>query len=129
MDDKEKKTAHLKFKVRCREEVRWPEKARRASAGLRRGVSACLECRLGGRRIGYKGKRADRKGCAMLAKPQVRAAVDAAIAKSSERTGITQDSVLNEIARVAYADSRKGTQWGPDGVKLIDSSELSGSTD
>ncbi len=65
----------------------------------------------------------------MLAKPQVRAAVDAAIAKSSERTGITQDSVLNEIARVAYADSRKGTQWGPDGVKLIDSSELSGSTD
>lgn len=32
---------------------------------------------------------------------------------------------VNELRRVAFGDLRKSVKWGPDGVTLVDSSELS----
>ena len=58
--------------------------------------------------------------------------------RGSERTLVTADHVLEELAKIGFADIRKAVQWGkglavPDetgemrianGVAMIDSSEL-----
>ena len=41
-----------------------------------------------------------------------------------EKTEITQEWVLQEIARVAFADMSQFVEWAPDGIKMIDSAEL-----
>lgn len=43
----------------------------------------------------------------MLAMPAIKAEIDAAIAARSQRTGIEQDRVLLEIARLAFNDPRR----------------------
>ncbi len=45
------------------------------------------------------------------AKPHVYAAVQAARAKLSERTGISQERVLAEYAKLGFADIRKAVRW------------------
>lgn len=77
------------------------------------------------RRAGYSVKTADRIGPELLGKTCVFNAIEAAKAKRSARTEITQDRVLKELARVAFLDPRKVFKWGPDGVALLPSSELS----
>lgn len=44
--------------------------------------------------------------------------------RRAKRTEVTQDKVIRELARIAFADQRHFAEWGPDGVKLRDSSEL-----
>ena len=41
-----------------------------------------------------------------------------------EKTEITADQVLQEIVRVAFADMSQFVEWTPDGIKIIDSAEL-----
>ena len=53
------------------------------------------------RRSGYKGKYPDRSAAAMRRIPEVAAAIDAAVAERSKRTGITADYVLEGIKEVA----------------------------
>lgn len=48
-------------------------------------------------RAGYSKKTAQEQGHQLLRKTSVKAAIDAAMAERSERTGITQDYVLNVI--------------------------------
>lgn len=55
-------------------------------------------------RAGYSPKTATSIGAENLTKPDVRAHVDAAIAERSRRTGVTQDRVIRELARLAFAD-------------------------
>lgn len=52
-------------------------------------------------RAGYSPKTA---GCRTMQVPAVRAAIDEAIAERSRRTGISQDRVVRELARVAFLD-------------------------
>ena len=52
-------------------------------------------------------------------KPHVFAAIRAGQAERSKRTGITQDRVLNELAKIGFADIRKAVQWG-DGFAVQD---------
>ena len=75
-------------------------------------------------RAGYSADSAAVIGCENLTKPNVAAAIAAAQQKRSERTKITQDRVLREYARLAFSDTRKLMEWGPDGVRLKDSSDL-----
>jgi phage terminase small subunit len=51
-------------------------------------------------------------------------AIRAAQAKQSARTEITADRVVKELARIAFVDTRQVFTWGPNGVTLRDSSEL-----
>lgn len=76
------------------------------------------------RRAGYTHNRADSIGYQLLSFPEVQDAISIAQRERSARTGITQDRVLREIARVAFADPRRVMTWGPGGVTLRDSSEL-----
>jgi phage terminase small subunit len=58
-------------------------------------------------RAGYSAKTANEQGARLLANVSVRSAIEAAKAERSERTHITQDRVLQELARIAFFDLRK----------------------
>lgn len=73
------------------------------------------------------------------AKPELFAAIEIAKAKREKRTGITQERVLAELAKIGFADIRKAVAWGDtpvdDGqgglvypVELIPSSQIDDDT-
>jgi len=57
-------------------------------------------------RAGYSESRARITASELLAKPHIQEAIAAAKAERSERTQITQDRVLKELARIAFGDLR-----------------------
>lgn len=70
-------------------------------------------------RAGYAAKRADAMGYENLRKPEIAAAVAEAMQQRAKRTEITQDRVLQELARIAFFDLRKlyredGSMKSPD---------------
>lgn len=75
-------------------------------------------------RAGYSPKRADAIGHENLRKPEIAAAIAERMKAREQRTEITQDKVVKELGRVAFGDPRKVMSWGPNGVKLKDSAEL-----
>ena len=54
-------------------------------------------------RAGYSPHTAKDIGCENLAKPNIAAAISQAMAERSSRTGINQDRVLQELARIGFA--------------------------
>ncbi len=76
-------------------------------------------------RAGYSAKTAKEIGCENLTKPNIQAAIEAGQLNLSRKTGITQERVLNELAKIAFADQRKVMRWGASGVTLLESQELS----
>lgn len=58
-------------------------------------------------RAGFKGKRPDAAASKLLAKPGVKALVEAETAKALERAGVRTDAVLRELASIAFSDFRK----------------------
>lgn len=57
-------------------------------------------------RAGYSARTANEQGSRLLANVSVRSAIEAAKAKRAERVEITQDRVLQELARIAFFDLR-----------------------
>lgn len=55
-------------------------------------------------RAGYSKKTARTQGSALLTKIDIQAAIEKAKASRSERTEITQDRVIRELARIAFLD-------------------------
>lgn len=53
-------------------------------------------------RAGYSPDTAGAIGCENLKKPEIRARIDKAMAERSKRTGINQDRVLEELARIGF---------------------------
>jgi phage terminase small subunit len=62
-------------------------------------------------RAGYSARTAGAIGDENLKKPEIAAAVEKAIAERSERTKITQDRVLSELAKIGFADIRRAVRW------------------
>ncbi|MDU5211455.1 MAG: terminase small subunit [Clostridium sp.] len=56
-------------------------------------------------RAGYSPNTAKDIGCENLAKPNIRACIDKEIAERSKRTGINQDRVIRELARLAFVNA------------------------
>jgi phage terminase small subunit len=75
-------------------------------------------------RAGYSAATAEAAGSRLLRNVKVAAAIAGARTDLSERTKVTQDRVLEELARIAFSDMRTFTSWGPDGVTLLDSDGL-----
>lgn len=75
-------------------------------------------------RAGYSTKSAARIGVELLNKTQVREAIAANQAKRAQRLDITADRVVSELAKIAFADPRDLMEWGPGGITLKSSSEL-----
>ena len=55
-------------------------------------------------RAGYSTESAKEIGCENLTKPNVKVEIDKAIAERSRRTGINQDRVLRELAKIAFVN-------------------------
>ena len=70
-------------------------------------------------RAGYSRKRAAVRGYALLRRPEVRAAIAAAMARRAAHTTITPERVLEEYARIAFSDWRRFADWGPDHVRFL----------
>lgn len=75
-------------------------------------------------RAGYSERTAYRIGAELLQKTSVAEAIAAAQAKRAQRVEITADRVVSELAKIAFADPRDLMEWGPDGVKLKASADL-----
>ncbi len=73
---------------------------------------------------GYKVKHPREKGSQLLAKGNIQAYVAEKMAKREERTHITQDMVLKEIAKVAFANIGDVMEWNSYGITLKSSEEL-----
>jgi len=56
-------------------------------------------------RAGYSPDSAKEIGCENLTKPNIRAYIDKEIANRSKRTGINQDRVIRELARIAFVNA------------------------
>lgn len=63
-------------------------------------------------RAGFSAKTARSQGQRMLTNVDIAEAISKAQEKRSQRTGITQDRVLAELAKIAFADIRKAVRWG-----------------
>ncbi|MCH8809873.1 MAG: terminase small subunit [Proteobacteria bacterium] len=72
------------------------------------------------RRAGYA------KGSAwrLMRHREVGAAIEEAQETRAQRTRVSADRVVTEIAKVAFGDPRRLFSWGPGGVELRESSEL-----
>lgn len=55
-------------------------------------------------RAGYSPRSAEQQGWALLKNPKVRAYIDEQLAKQSRRTGVTQERIIRELARIAFCD-------------------------
>lgn len=79
------------------------------------------------RRAGYSARTADRIGPELLGKTCVAEAIREAQAKRAERTEITQDMVLRELAKIGFADMRKLLKWTGNLPKMdVDAAEDTG---
>ena len=75
-------------------------------------------------RAGYSVRSADTLGPRLVRKSRVAAAIQSAIATRSDRTKVSQDCVIAELAAIAFSDMRTFANWGPGGVHLTDSGLL-----
>jgi len=75
-------------------------------------------------RAGYKPRSARQTVTELLKRPEVAEAIRQGMAARAERTRITADRVLQEIARIAFADIGRIADWGPDGLTLTPKSAI-----
>ncbi|MEW6045000.1 MAG: terminase small subunit [Bacillota bacterium] len=85
-----------------------------------------LNHRRAAERAGYKASSADKMGRRLLARPRVQAAIAAAMAERAQRTKITQDAVIEQLAKIAFADLKDFVSFGPHGVEIRDSNLVDG---
>lgn len=64
------------------------------------------------------------EGGKLLRTPYVQELVQTARARLIERTQVTSERVILELARIAFIDPREVFEWGPSGVRLRPSHEL-----
>lgn len=94
-------------------------------------------------RAGYSEKTAGSQGFDLLKKPEIQESIAAAMKAREQRTEITQDKVLAELAKIGFADIRRALEWGPsvivvdestgetavsNGVALVSSERIDGDT-
>lgn len=75
-------------------------------------------------RAGYSKKTAGQIGERLLKKVEIQQALAERMKAREKRTEITQDMVLRELAKIAFGDQRRVMEWGPAGVKLRDSTQI-----
>ena len=75
-------------------------------------------------RAGYSPGSAARYAIELLNKTHVAEAIKKAMQERNRRVEISQDRILEELARIAFGDLRDAVTWGKEGVKLKESAEL-----
>lgn len=77
-------------------------------------------------RAGYSEKTAQEQGSRLLSNVMVKSYVEERMKAREQRTEITQDAVLKELAKIGFSDIRKAVRWGAE-LQIID--EETGMTD
>ncbi len=83
---------------------------------------------LDGKRAAIRAGYSPRMNCAphkLLRNPEIARAIGREMAARAKRTGITRERVLEEYARIAFADMRALAEWGPQGGAVLDADGLS----
>jgi phage terminase small subunit len=75
-------------------------------------------------RAGYSARVAYHQGYENLKKPHIQAAIQTRRQELHAQCEVTQATVVQELARIAFSDLRTYVQWGPDGVRLEPSTTL-----
>lgn len=75
-------------------------------------------------RAGYSPDTAKEIGCENLTKPNIKAEIDKAIAERSRRTGINQDRVLRELAKIAFVNPNDVINFSDATVKMTSEENL-----
>ena len=75
-------------------------------------------------RAGYSQRTAEQQGLRLLRNARVKESVQKAMQERNQRVEISQDRILEELARIAFGDLRDAVTWGPDGVSLKNSASL-----
>lgn len=70
-------------------------------------------------RAGYSAKTASQIGERLLRKVEIKQALTERMKDREQRTEITQDKVLAELAKIGFADIRKLVKWG-EGIAVAD---------
>lgn len=65
-------------------------------------------------RAGYSAKTAASQGERLLRNVEIQELLTERMKAREKRTEITQDRVLNELAKIGFADIRRALDWGPD---------------
>ncbi len=76
------------------------------------------------RAAGYSPKTAGVIGHDLLKNPKIRDQIAKAMQKRAERTQVTQDRVVKELARIAFSDIRSFVRWSGQGVEILPSYTL-----
>lgn len=75
-------------------------------------------------RAGYSERTARKIGHENLTKPDIAEAIQAAMSERSRRTEITADRVLQELARIGFADIRDLFTWNEERTAFVPSRDL-----
>ncbi len=70
-------------------------------------------------RAGYSSKTAAEQSSRLLINVKIQAAIQEAMRERSERTQITQDKVLQELAKIGFADLKSVVSWTKDGKIIV----------
>jgi phage terminase small subunit len=75
-------------------------------------------------RAGYSKKTAQVISTENLSKPIIQEAIQKEIKKRNDRIEVTQEMVINELAKIAFSNMGKLAQWTASGVSFIPSEDL-----
>ncbi len=75
-------------------------------------------------RAGYSEDTAQQISSENLSKPVIQSRIEQLINERAAALTLTQERILHELQRIAFADPRSVMDWGPDGVKLKPSEDL-----
>jgi phage terminase small subunit len=70
-------------------------------------------------RAGYSVKTAEQLGYQLLQKTSVSEAIAKAMAERSRRTGISQDRIIQQLAKIAFSDIKDVVEWRTHEVPLV----------
>jgi phage terminase small subunit len=76
-------------------------------------------------RAGYSESCAEAQASTLLRRPEIATAIREAMDERARRTGITADRVIEEYARIAFADMRLFVDWDGEGARIKDAASLS----
>jgi len=77
-------------------------------------------------RAGYSKKTARVIAAENLSKPNIQEAIQQAMKERSERTAVTQDQIVQQLAKIAFHDIRDVVTWEGNKIRIRDSDEVDG---
>ncbi len=79
-------------------------------------------------RAGYSVKNAGKIGPELLGKTRINQEIQAEMKRREERTEVTQDMVVNQLAKIAFLDIKSVVTWNDKNISIRPSDEVDGTT-